>query len=159
MCVDTCPPGAISLDENEGVAAINLALCDNCLACLDVCPNDAIQRTESAERMPVLEGEVVEGEVVGSEVIPAPVAGLPITNRRSGQLAALAGTTLTFLGSWLLPRVADVLEGAVERRLARGVNSTPSATPVRPGSNPLVRHIGGRRDGRSRQRRRHRRGG
>lgn len=154
VCVDACLTGAISLDENEGVAAINLTLCDECLACLDLCPTDAIQRAASPGLVPVLEGEVVEGEVIGGEVIPAPAVRTPVTTRQPSQLAALS-----VVGSWLLPRAADALVGAVERWLAGGAKSTPSTIPLRSGNKPLMRQMDRGRDGRRRQRRRRRRGG
>jgi Fe-S-cluster-containing hydrogenase component 2 len=157
-CLDVCPTGAISLDESEGVAMIDAALCDECLACLDVCPTDAIQRAESSDLVPVLEREVVEGEVIGREVIPAPEAGRPITTRRPSQLAALAGTALSVVGSWLLPRATDALVGAVERRLTQGEDSAPSTTTLRSGSQASMRRMGGGGGGRPRQRRRRQRG-
>jgi NAD-dependent dihydropyrimidine dehydrogenase PreA subunit len=158
VCMDVCPTGAISLDENEGVSTIDSALCSECLVCLDVCPNGAIQRAESFEVMPAVEGKVVEGEVIGGEVIPAPAVTPTALARSSGRLAALAGTALTFVEDLLLPRAADALVGAVERRLARGMHSAPSAIPFRSGNRSSMGRITGGRGSRSRQRRR-RRGG
>lgn len=156
--MDACPTGAISLDENEGVPTINLALCDECLSCLEVCPTDAIQQAASYHLVPAVEGEVLEGEIIGGEVTPAPAAGLPVMTRQSGQLATMAGTALTFVASWLLPRAADVLVGAIERRLTSGASSVPSASSLRTGNRPLTRQMGGGRGNRSRQRQRRRRG-
>lgn len=159
VCVDVCPTGAISLDENEGVSTINSTLCSECLACLDVCPNGAIQRAESFEVMPAVQGKaVVEGEIVGGEVIPAPAVAPTAVVRSSGRLAALAGTALTFVEDLLLPRAADALVGAVERSLARRTHSAPSAIPFRSGNRSSMGPMAGGRGGRSRQRRRRRRG-
>jgi ferredoxin len=157
-CLDACPSGAISLDQDECVSAIDPALCNECLECLDVCPNDAIQRVESPDLAPAWGGEVVEGEVVASEVIPVSEVRLPVRTRQPGQLAALAGTALTFVGSWLLPRAANVLLDAMERRLVDGASSAPSATPLHSGNKSSMRRMGGGRGGRFRQRRRHWRG-
>jgi ferredoxin len=157
-CLDACSSGAIRLDEDECVSAIDPALCNECLECLDVCPNDAIQRTASPDLAPAWGGEVVEGEVITSEVIPVSGVRLPIQTRQPGQLAALAGTALTFVGSWLLPRAANMLMDAMERRLVDGASSAPSATPLRSGDKSSKRRMGGGRGGRARQRRRHRRG-
>jgi NAD-dependent dihydropyrimidine dehydrogenase PreA subunit len=152
-CVDACLTGAISLNEDERVSKIDPALCNECLECLDVCPNDAIQRVESPDL-----ALAVEGEVITSEVIPVSNVRLPVRTRQPGQLAALAGTALTFFGSWLLPRAADALLDAMERRLVDGASSVPSATPLRSGNKPSMRQMGGGRGGRFRQRRRRRRG-
>lgn len=158
-CVDICPTGAISLDENDGVATINLELCNECLACLEVCPNGAIRRAESSELVPAGKGEIVKGQVIEGEVIPAPAASPLVATRQPGRLVTMAGTALTFVGSWLLPRAADALIGAVERRLTRGTNSDSPITSFRSGSRSSARQMrnGGR--GRGRQRRRRRRGG
>ena len=157
-CLDACPSGAISLDEGECVSTIDPALCNECLECLDVCPNEAIQRAASPDLAPAWGGEVVEGEVIASEVIPVSEVRLPVRTRQPGQLAALAGTALTFVGSWLLPRAANMLMDAMERRLVDAARSAPSATPLRSGDKPSMRRMGAGRGGRARQRRRHRRG-
>jgi len=158
VCVDVCPTGAISLDENEGVAMIHMELCTECLVCIDECPSGAIQRAESSELAPVVGGEVVEGEIIGREVIPIPTNAPPAPARSPGRLAVLAGTALTFVETLLLPRAADALVGAVERRLARTADPTPSATPFRSGNRAPMRQMGSGRGGKRRQRRRQQRG-
>jgi ferredoxin len=157
--MDICPTGAISIDQNEGVSTIDPVLCNDCLACLGVCPNDAIQRVESPDLVPTFEGEVVEGEVIASEVIPVSEVRLPVRARQPGQLAALAGAALTSVGSWLLPRAANALLDATERRLVNGASSALTATPLRASRNYSLRRMGSGRVGRYRQRRRRRRGG
>ena len=158
VCVDTCPTGAIRLDEKEGVATIDQALCTECLACLDMCPNGAVKRAESPELVLASEGEIVEGQVIESQVMPASASSPLVATRQPVRLATLVGTALTFVGNWLLPRAADALVETIERRLTRGTNSVPSANPLRSGSRPLSRQMGNGRDGQGRQRRRRRRG-
>jgi ferredoxin len=149
VCVDACPTGAISLDE-EDIPTIDPALCNECLVCLDTCANAAIKPVETSELIPVVEGEIVEGEVR-----PVSVASLPRPLKRSG-LAALTGTALSLVGSWLLPRATDALLDAIERRLA--VRSTLSIRSPYSDDRPLTTSGRGGRGGRLRQRRR-RRGG
>jgi Pyruvate/2-oxoacid:ferredoxin oxidoreductase delta subunit len=151
VCVDACSIGAIGLDREANVATIDLALCNACLVCLDACPNGAIQQVESSELIPLMEGEIVE-----SEVTPVSVASLPHPLKRSGQLAALTGTALSFVGSWLLPRAADVLLDAIERRLAG--RSALSIRPPYSDDRPPITSGRVGRGRRSRQRCRKRQG-
>lgn len=158
-CLDACPSGAISLNDDDRIATIDLALCNECLACMDMCSNGAIRLSESPELMPAIPRIVVEGEVVEEEMIPAPVTGGPIAIRQPGPLVALAGTVLSFVGSWLLPRAADALVDAVDRRLTQRASLAPSTTSLRSRPQASMRHKRSGRGGRSRQRRRRRRGG
>jgi ferredoxin len=146
------------MDENDGVAAIDPALCDECLACVEVCPNGAVRRTRSSELVPAGDGEIVEGQVIEEEVTPFPGARPLVTTGRPGRLAALAGTTLALVRNWLLPRVADALLGAMERRLHETNQASP-ADPLFSERGSLTRRKGKGGGGRGHQRRRRRRGG
>lgn len=157
-CVDACLTGAISIDKSEGVAEIDPALCDECMLCVDVCSNEAIQRSESPELIPAEDGEIVEGEIISRQLIPVPEAGSPTMFRQPARLATLAGSALSLVGSWLLPRAADALVEVVERRLTRGGVSALSTTILRSGSQGSMRRIEGGRGGRPRRRQRRRRG-
>jgi NAD-dependent dihydropyrimidine dehydrogenase PreA subunit len=158
-CLNACPTGAISLDNDDRIAGIDLGLCNECLACLDMCPNDAIRLSKSSELMPAIPREIVEGEVVEEGMVPALVPGGAIAPRQPGPLVALAGTAFSFLGSWLLPRAADALIDAVDRRLAERGGSVPSIISLRSRPQASLRRMGRGRGGRSRQRRRRWRGG
>jgi len=41
QCINACPYGARSLDEECGQVRVNPAMCQGCGACAAVCPNDA----------------------------------------------------------------------------------------------------------------------
>ena len=40
-CIEVCPYGAISMDDEKGVAVVNSALCKGCGACAAACPSEA----------------------------------------------------------------------------------------------------------------------
>ena len=94
-CVEVCPEGAISLVN--GVARIDSGSCTECEACVQACPNGAIQ---------------VARPVAVREETAAAVAERP----RPSALATLVGATLSFIGSQLLPRAADAIVNALDRR-------------------------------------------
>jgi NAD-dependent dihydropyrimidine dehydrogenase PreA subunit len=95
-CVEVCPEEAISLVN--GVARIDSGSCTECEVCVQVCPNGAIR--------------VARPIAVREE----PAAAM-VQRPRPGTLATLAGATLSFIGSQLLPRAADAIVGALDRRL------------------------------------------
>jgi ferredoxin len=151
VCPDVCPTGAIALDKDQRVATLDLVLCNECLACLDKCPTGAIQRAGAYELIPAVEGEIVE-----SQVMPALATRPPLALGRSGRLAALAGMALTSAGNWLLPRAADALVGAIERRLVGG--PTSAGAPLGSKDGLSTGQVGRARGGQSHRHRRRRRG-
>jgi NAD-dependent dihydropyrimidine dehydrogenase PreA subunit len=157
-CLDVCPTGAISLDNDDTLATIDTELCYECLACLDICPNDAIRLSESPDLVPAMPREIVEGEVVEEEMMPVLVTGGLVATRQPGPLVALAGTALSFIGSWLVPRAADALIDAVDRRLAGRGSSVSSTTSLRSRPQASMQRRGSGRGGQYRQRRRRQRG-
>jgi len=158
-CVNACPTGAVALNEKTGVATIDAALCNRCLACLQVCPAGAIRQVEAHELVPVGESEIIEGQVIEDGTTLVPAHGSLTVSRTPARLAVLASTALTTFGQWLLPRAADALVGAVERRLARGPGQGSSATPLRLGNRTTARRPGDGAAGRGHRRRRRHRGG
>ena len=96
-CVEVCPEGAISLVN--GVARIDSGSCTECEVCVPACPAGAIR--------------VARPVVVREEPVVA-MAQRP----RLSALATLAGAALSFIGSQLLPRAADAIVNALDRRLS-----------------------------------------
>jgi NAD-dependent dihydropyrimidine dehydrogenase PreA subunit len=97
-CVEVCPEGAIQLVG--GLAQINSELCTECEVCVQACPTGAIK--------------VARPIAVRREEPVAAVA----ERVRPGTLATLAGAALSFIGGQLLPRAADAIVGALDRRLS-----------------------------------------
>jgi NAD-dependent dihydropyrimidine dehydrogenase PreA subunit len=108
-CVETCHVNAVNLDS--GKAAIDQVVCTRCEACINVCPLGAI----------CLEAEPVQ--VIPAIEHPAAHALLVPLNEAPRTLAPWAGIALAFLGREIMPRLADVLVTALERRLAPSVTS------------------------------------
>ena len=96
-CVEVCPERAIQLVG--GLAQINSELCTECEVCVPACPAGAIR---------------VARPVVVREEPAVAMAERP----RLSALATLAGAALSFIGSQLLPRAADAIVGALDRRLS-----------------------------------------
>jgi Fe-S-cluster-containing hydrogenase component 2 len=147
MCIGACSVGAIELVDQR--AEINDALCTQCEACVDACPNGAITVIlEPAHLVPTVELATIE-----TQMIPAPTrTAQPAAEPPNHNLAALAGTALTFLGREVAPRLVDVLVTAIERRLATPAASErtslsvspKSSTRTNPGTRRQARYRGGR---------------
>jgi NAD-dependent dihydropyrimidine dehydrogenase PreA subunit len=105
VCVETCPNGALQLVD--GLAVLEQAACTQCQACIDACPEGAI----TAVDMPVVVAEPVPVQPI-RESQPVIIQPVPI-DAKPWLLSALA-----FAGREILPRLADALIGALDRRLA-----------------------------------------
>ena len=96
-CVEVCPEGSISLVD--GAARIDSGSCTECEVCVQACPTGAIR---------------VARPIAVREEPAVAVAERP----RPSTLATLAGAAISFIGSQLLPRAADAIAGALDRRLS-----------------------------------------
>ncbi len=106
ICVGTCPNGAIQLVN--GLAILDQATCTGCQACMDACPEGAITAVEisvvAAEPMPVQPAR--KSNIVIAESVPV--------DTKPWLFSALA-----FAGREILPRLADALLNALDRRLTQ----------------------------------------
>jgi len=123
-CVEVCPVGAAYLVD--GKAVIDPDICDQCEACIGACPVSAISVSTPAfepVRVPVR---------VASEPVVSSVATVLARPSLAQRMAPWAGLALTVVGREIVPRLADALVAAVERRLAR---PTASLSQLRPGTS------------------------
>jgi NAD-dependent dihydropyrimidine dehydrogenase PreA subunit len=137
-CLEVCPVEAISM--KNGRAWIDQETCLECEACVQICPVDAI--CPSVQAIPA--ETVPENKIVVRQ--PTRIK-LPAPHPRVHWTRA----ALTFAGREILPRVVDVVIGALERRLSQPeVSTSPNLAQK---STPRESGLKGR------QRRRRKRGG
>jgi ferredoxin len=143
-CVEICPTSALYLVD--GKAVVDEALCNTCKECLAACPVEAIMLVPGAEpahvsalqpahqarpdhqahREPLFrpEPEVIH---VRTQPVSLPARVLP-----------MAGAALVWAGREILPRLADVVLDALDRR-----SSAPQAISA---GQPRVMGASARRD-------------
>jgi len=140
-CVQACPQGAISLVD--GVAQIDSSLCAECQACVGACPTGAIQVARPIAR-----------RETGEQAVGVRQEGTLATTMPRGALATLAAAALTFMSRYLLPRAAEALVSALDRRPDRGagVTSPGPSLPSAAGTTTPAGRAGGRRRRRRRGR-------
>lgn len=122
-CVELCPNGAIQL--SDGLAVVDQAVCSQCQVCVDVCPVGAIAAVELsvAVTKPSAVQPVPEVEIVAAEP-PTP-----------SSLKPWLSAALAFAGRELLPRLADALIVALDRRL---IQAQPAQSRVSPPSQNVA---------------------
>ena len=146
-CVEVCPNSAIYLVE--GVATVDSQLCRECEACVAACPTEAIALV-TPEPALVAEPVRVPACQPEPEVIQVRAPSTPVPLR--ARVLPMVGATLAWAGREIVPRLADLWLGSLERREVR--QRTPGT------SRGTGRGTGrGGRGGARRQHRRRRGGG
>jgi Fe-S-cluster-containing hydrogenase component 2 len=127
--MDVCPVGAITLQN--GVVLIDQDLCMECEACATACPEKAILTIEEPALVPQTRDSALYAQD-GRQ-----------TKSLAAAVAPAIGAVLLYLGKELVPRVADYMLDAFDRRIASG-------TAIARGD---TRSISGKRQGRDAGRR------
>ena len=112
-CMEICPSGAIYLVE--GKAVVDRELCTECEACVTACPIKAIAIVSEAQ--PVPESARTMAVQQQPEVIRVATVREPAPLR--SRVLPVVGTALVWAGREVLPRLADILLDALDRRAAR----------------------------------------
>jgi NAD-dependent dihydropyrimidine dehydrogenase PreA subunit len=148
-CVEICSNEAIQL--SEGLPVFDQVACTQCQSCVDACPVDAITAIELSLAItnPTTVQSLTQREIVVPETVPL---------RPKPWLS----TVLVFAGREILPRLADALFTALDRRLAQTQLAQPHAsvstrnTEMSSGQNSGQSYRQRRRFGLNRQRDRRR---
>jgi len=143
-CIDSCPAGAISLQNNKALIDINL--CEECEVCVDACPQRAIVHSRA----------VPSHEMIPSIPIEIPTVVISSQDQRKSttqqnSIIPVINSILLWTGRELAPRLINLALDYAERRIQHaetGINRYPSQDRQR--HQPQV---GGRR----RRQRQHRR--
>ncbi len=109
-CLEVCPTNALYLVD--GKASVDSALCRECEACLAACPTGAMALA--------IQELAVEEQVQVPALRPVPeiiqVKTQPAVTRLRTRLLPAVGTAMVWAGRELLPRLADSLVNALDRR-------------------------------------------
>jgi Fe-S-cluster-containing dehydrogenase component len=127
VCVDACATGAIYLVS--GKAAVDDVLCRDyraeinasTAACVSACPAGAIVITEQ-EQKPEVDAARVLAPRPGPEVIVVKTEPVPVSLR--ARVLPVVGGAMAWAGREIVPRLADYVLCAMERRTVEGRTAT-----------------------------------
>lgn len=118
-CIEVCPNEAIHL--SEGLPVFDQSVCTQCQSCKDACPVNAITMVD-------LSVAVMKPTVVQPVVQPVHEDEIAVTELVPSSPKPWLSTVLGFAGREILPRLADVLFTALDRRLAQTQLAQPQAS-------------------------------
>jgi NAD-dependent dihydropyrimidine dehydrogenase PreA subunit len=101
----------------DGLAVLDQAACTQCQSCVDACPVGAIVAVE----LPIAVPKPVAIQPVGE-------AGITVTEPSQLNPKPWVGAVLAFAGQEILPRLAYALLAALDRRLAQTQLAQPQAS-------------------------------
>jgi NAD-dependent dihydropyrimidine dehydrogenase PreA subunit len=136
-CVSACQFGAILLQNN--VAIIDQDICEGCQACIEACPQGALGFRE-AEPLPEKVIMVTERTPLETEPVRITTASPSLR----GQILPVLSSVLVWTGREILPRLADFVLKALDRRL-QTADLGVTNQPVRVDAQRSPQSSGGRR--------------
>ena len=148
-CVDVCPTGALVFQNKR--AFIDQELCQGCEVCMEVCPNGAIL---SGDWVPVSRDVIHMPETVSAQVHSPTEQADPI-DLRDALLPAM-GSILLWAGRELVPRLADLTLGYLDRKI-QSAQSISTERREFSGASRASNSTRGYAHGRRRRRRKNRR--
>lgn len=121
-CIDICPTGALTLQENQVI--ISQELCRGCEICINSCPQGAIEVSSQVSEQP--EDELIEHQPLENDVIripseiPEEIDIMPVQqpqyHLQNIALPAI-GSALLWAGREVIPRLANLAIQYLDRRL------------------------------------------
>ena len=106
-----------AIQLSDGLAILDQAVCSQCQVCVDVCPVGAITAVE----LPVAMMEP-------TAVRPAREAEIVVAEPAPSNLKPWLNAVLTFAGREILPRLANTLIAALDRQLAQAQLAQPESS-------------------------------
>jgi Fe-S-cluster-containing dehydrogenase component len=80
LCLEACPSGALSLDE-QGLVRVDYSLCDGCKECMEACPFDAMFWNPISEQ--VIKCDLCGGEPQCVRVCPTDALTTRMSTKKS----------------------------------------------------------------------------
>jgi len=108
-CISVCPNSALILQNNH--AFIDQELCQECEVCVDYCPQGAIL---TGEPVPVKKDVIRIPSTAPVEIISVPEQ--PRQPRLQSAVLPAIGSALLWTGREIVPRLADLAIGYLDRR-------------------------------------------